>query len=949
MPSRLEEDPVFSFGPFRLYVKQRLLLQGERPVRLGSRAFDVLIALVEGAGTLVTKDELMARIWPNAIVEPANLTVHVAALRRALGDGRGGNHFLVNVHGRGYRFVAPVCITHAPTAAALSLANQHNLPVCLTPLIGRSEVINSLAAQFQFHRLITVVGQAGIGKTSVALAAAEVLISNYPDGVWLIDLSPVSTPSLVLTALASALRLAIRSDNPLPSLIAALRDRQMLLVLDNCEHVIGAAADLVSSLLRETRGISILATSREPLRVEGERLRRLSALETPPFSTHINATEALKFEAVQLFVERAAATMNKFDLTDADAASACRICHELDGIPLAIEFAAARIDMFGIAGLAARLDDRLRLLTGGRRTSFPRHQTMNEALDWSYQLLGKEEQTVFRRIAVFAAGFTLEAAVAVAGGSDKAEFDAADQVAHLAAKSLIAVDMSYGKVRFRLPETTRAFALALLAESGERDMTCRRHANYYRDLLMTAWTKPGGENSAAAWTSEIDNIRAGLNWSFAPAGDLSIAVNLAAASAPLWLEMSLLTECHEWMGKALDLRQSTDHSARREMILQTAFGLALMFTRGMSSRAHAALTRATELAESLRDLDYQLRALVGLNIFSLRLEDFQGALVISRRSEAIAEGAIDPVAISAAACQLSCSLFFLGQIDEALIYAKQAHQHNTKEIRRAHIVRSGIDHSIQANCVVAQVQWLSGLLDQSARTTQEILIDASAGWHPVSLCFALTWCGCTISLRLGDLDAAERSIAQLKDHAENHALHNYYACGLGFEGLLSVERGDLAAGERLLCTCLDGLRSAQYEVLHTAFLSSLAEVLAMRGHFDAGLAAIDEALNRTERNRGFWWMPEALRLKGKILLLSDQANVRPAEDYFRRSLDLAHRQGALSWELRGALSLGRLHHSQGRNGDACDLLDSVYSRFAEGFDAADLQSAKLLFAEWANR
>src|ERR1700730_2890384 len=208
---------------------------------------------------------------------------------------------------------------------------------------------------------------------------------------------------------------------------------------------------------------------------------------------------------------------------------------------------------------------------------------------------------------------------------------------------------------------------------------------------MTVWTNPGGENAAAAWTPEIDNIRAGLNWSFAPAGDLSIAVNLAAASAPLWLEMSLLTECHGWMGKAHDLHQSTDRNARREMVLQTAFGLALMFTRGMSSRAHAALTRATKLAESLHDLDYQLRALVGLNMFSLRLEDFQGALAISRRSEAIAEGATDPVAISAAACLLSCSLFFLGQIHEALIFAKQAHKYNTKEIRRAHIVRSGID------------------------------------------------------------------------------------------------------------------------------------------------------------------------------------------------------------------------------------------------------------------
>jgi predicted ATPase/DNA-binding winged helix-turn-helix (wHTH) protein len=740
MLPRPDEDPLFSFGPFRLYVKQRLLLEGDRPVRLGSRAFDVLIALVESAGTLITKDELMARIWPNAIVEPANLTVHVAALRRALSDGRGGNHFLVNVHGRGYRFVAPVSLVRAPTAATLSLNNRHNLPVCLTPLIGRSDVINSLAAQFSFNRLITVVGQAGIGKTSVALAAAELMIANYQDGIWLIDLSPVATPRLVLTALASALKLAIHTDNPLPSLVAALRDRQMLLVLDNCEHVIGAAAELVSELLRGTRGIHILATSREPLQVEGERLRRLSALGSPPFSARLNATEALKFPSVQLFVERAAATMNKFELTDADAASAGRICHELDGIPLAIELAAARIDTFGIAGLAARLDDRLRLLTGGRRTSFPRHQTMNEALDWSYQLLSKEEQTVFRRIAIFAAGFTLEAAGAVAGGTDTTESGVADQVANLAMKSLTAVEMGYGKVRFRIPETTRAFALSLLSKSGERDMICRRHAVYYRDLLTAAWAPPGGEHSVAAWETEIDNIRVGLNWAFAPEGESSIAVDLAAVSAPLWLDMSLLTECHGWIGKALDLLYATDHDARREMVLQTAFGLALMFTQGMSSRAHSALTRATELAEGLRDLDYQLRALVGLNIFSLRLEDFQGALVISRRSEAIAKGATDPVAISAAACQLSCSLFFLGQITEALTYAKQAHQHNTKEVRRAHIVRSGIDHSIQAHCVVAQVQWLCGLVDQSTRTTQEILIDAEAGAHPVSLCFALRAC-----------------------------------------------------------------------------------------------------------------------------------------------------------------------------------------------------------------
>jgi tetratricopeptide (TPR) repeat protein len=444
---------------------------------------------------------------------------------------------------------------------------------------------------------------------------------------------------------------------------------------------------------------------------------------------------------------------------------------------------------------------------------------------------------------------------------------------------------------------------------------------------------------------DIHNIRAALTWAFAREGDVWIGVALAAASAPIWLEMSLLTECRGWMEKALDHLDATDRGTRREMVLQCTLGLSLMFTQGGSSRPRAALTRASELAESLQDFDYQLQALYGLVTICLRLEDFRGSLALARRCAAIAKRIADREARSTADRILSAPLFFLGEFAEALTCARRVYR---RDKRPPYIVHSGYDLSIWARCNVAQILWHQGLLDQSVQAGRDVLADAEASGNPVSFCVALIWAGCPISLRLGDLETAERSIARLKDEAENHGLSGYYASGLGFEGQLAAIRGDVAAAERLLRDALAGLREAQHEILYTPFLSGLAEVLATAVRLDAGLAAADEALRRTEHNSAFWWMPEALRIKGEVLLLSDNAHTTAAEDHFHRSLDLAHRQGALSWELRTAMSLARLRRDQGRLGEAQDLLSSVYGRFTEGFETADLQAARGLLAELTN-
>ncbi len=464
---------------------RRLLLHGDQPVRLGSRALEILIALVERPGELVGKNELMARVWPRTFVEDGNLKVQVAGLRRALGDRRGSNRYLATIPGQGYRFVAPVVRTGEPSPAPRAAApRMHNLPAPVTRVIDRSDRVGALPAQLLRCRFITIVGPGGIGKSTVALAVAEGLIEGYDHGVRFVDLAQIRDPLQVLGALVDALGLEIRSDDPIPELIAPLQGKAMLLVLDNCEHVIETTAPLAARILRGAPGVQILATSREPLRAEGEHVHRLPPLQTPRTSVGLTAAEALGFPAVQLFVERAAATSCAFELDDRDAPIVADICRKLDGIPLAIELAAGRVEAFGLRGLAAHLDDPLQLLTGGRRLALPRHRTMRAALDWGHDLLPERERAVLRRLAIFAGSFTLEAASAVAASPEIADAEVVVCAANLVAKSLTAAEVGGRAPCYRLLETTRAYALEKLADSGELEQVEHRYSDYSRSLVQ---------------------------------------------------------------------------------------------------------------------------------------------------------------------------------------------------------------------------------------------------------------------------------------------------------------------------------------------------------------------------------------------------------------------------------------------------------------------------------
>jgi DNA-binding winged helix-turn-helix (wHTH) protein len=377
MPSGVA-DETYVFGSFHLVPAQRLLLDDGKPLRLGSRALEILIALVESAGKALPNDQIIARAWPDTIVAEASLRVHIGALRKALRDGRAGKRFIVNIPGRGYAFVAPVTRAQSRPAAVSpdATAARHNLPARLTRVIGRSNIIAGLAAELAGHRLLTVVGRGGIGKTTVAVAVAERLGASYPDGVWFVGLAALPDPDLVPTALCAALGVAVSGTQPISELAAWLRSKQALIVLDGCDHVIDAAAALVEAILQAAPGVCVLATSREPLRAQGERLHRLAALELPSNSAGLSAVEALRYSAVQLFAERAMAGAAGFELADADVPAVLEICRRLDGLPLALELAAVQVEFLGIKGVARRLDDRLALVVKGRRTALPHHQTL---------------------------------------------------------------------------------------------------------------------------------------------------------------------------------------------------------------------------------------------------------------------------------------------------------------------------------------------------------------------------------------------------------------------------------------------------------------------------------------------------------------------------------------------------------------------------------------------
>ncbi|MHA6645388.1 winged helix-turn-helix domain-containing protein [Mesorhizobium sp. A623] len=944
----VQASETINFGPFTLTAKERLLLRRGAPVYLGTRAFDMLTILTARPNQIVSKKDLLAGVWPDVTVEEGSLRFHIANLRKALGDGKDGARYIATLTGRGYSFVAPVSQSSSGGEVQEDFATSYphaNLPSRLTRMVGRIDETLALSTKLTAMRFVTVVGTGGVGKTTIAVAVGHDLIEAFAGAVHFVDLGALSDPNLVFTTVGSMLGLSIQSDDPASALISYLADKRILLVLDTCEHVIDAVADLASRIFAAAPQVHILATSREPLQVEGEHVYKLAPLACAPDALELTATVAQTFPATQLFVERAAASGAHLDLDDADAAVVADICRKLDGVPLAIELAAGRVASYGLRKTAVLLDERLTLLWPGQRTAPPRQKTLQATLDWSYGLLSGLERRLLRRLAVFVGHFSIEAALEVVTSATVDDAHVFGAIDSLIAKSMLAARPAGATMRYRLLDTTRAYALQRDVDDAELVSLAARHATHYLHWLEETgaeWPTLSSATQRSLHLAGLANVRSALEWCFGPNGNIEVGVRLAAAAAPVFLSMSLLTECHRWTVQAVLALDDTTRGGLEEMHLQAALGVSLMFTRGGRDAARVALNRSFAIAERSGDALDQLQILGPLQMFHLRTGEFRTALQYAERCSVIAGTLEDAVSTTLAHSLTGISLHLSGELGRAQTALEAAVLHGPRSDRTT-TNYLGFDGRILAGAVLARTLWLQGYPDRAVERVLLTTRDAEELAHPLSLSIALIWAA-TVFLWTGSLKSAEEHINRLFSHAEYNSFGPYLALGRGYAGGILIRQGDANSGVSMLQHCLAELHAAPYELHTTPLNIALVQGLAATGRFPEALALVDETTRLVEVNGELCYLPELLRVKGGLVLAAPQPATDEAELYFKRALELSRRQGARAWELRTATDLAALQAARGQHERARALLQPVFDGFAEGLETADLKSAARVLA-----
>jgi predicted ATPase/DNA-binding winged helix-turn-helix (wHTH) protein len=734
------------FGRFEVRPAQRSLLADGRPVAVGARAFDVLVALIERRDRVVSAGELLEVAWPGLVVEENNLRQQVAALRRLLGP-----QAVVTVPARGYRFGLPV---QAGAPAPRSPPPAGNLPANLTSLIGRESELASLPALARDTPVLTLVGAGGVGKTRLALAVADRLRGEFADGAWLVELAPVADPSLLTRVVAGALDIHEEQDRPLlDTLLGSLRNARLLLVLDNCEHLVEACARWVERVLQATAGVRVLATSREPLGIAAERVWRVQSLGTPDPALRPTPEELMAYPAPRLFVERVSAAEPAYRIHASHAAPIAGICHQLDGIPLAIELAAARAKSMGIEEIAARLDDRFALLTRGIRTALPRHQTLRSLIDWSHGLLLAPEKVLLRRLSVFAGGWTLDAAEAVCAGDGLPGGQVLEPLAALVEKSLVMLDQQAARPRYRMLETIRQFALEVLRQAGEEDALRSRHLDHLAGFAEAIRPRLSGEDQLhwhALAEAEMDNVRAALRWAL-QAGRPAQGLRLINALHRHWYKSMQWGEIADWQ-QALAARFEAQGLAPDEHYARSFYMAGMLATNLHPQTGRALCERCVEVSRGLGFDEGLAWALMWMAHIDLRKRDpataalFEESLRIGRR---LSDPYVRP--------------FFLG--NALVCYANYE-------------AAMGRDEAAQAMLRECEAQI------------------AQAGNDAIYIGHARALLA-TMAVRRGDLDSAERLAA------ESLALHRAVdsrldvGAGLAQQGLIALMRGDPQRALRL--------------------------------------------------------------------------------------------------------------------------------------------------------
>jgi predicted ATPase/DNA-binding winged helix-turn-helix (wHTH) protein len=945
---------AFSFGPFSVSPGTRILRKDDAVVPLGSRAFDMLVAMIERNGTVVTPEELMAVAWPGVSVVESNVRVQVANLRRTLGCGRGGARYIANVAGRGYCFVEPVKridsvdesslispeLDGGPPIAHDNAVKQgaeslSTFPLPLDGAVGRDACIAELAQIMGEKRLVTVVGAAGAGKTTLATLVAHAL-DTFDGAMLFVDLSIVEREEMVTEALAAAVGYLPPGGDLLPGLLEILSARKTLIVLDNCEHVISAAASLCQQIVQGTRNVFLLATSREALRVREEFVYLLRPLAFPPEAGRLTTNQAMAWPAIQLFMARAWEGGARGAMRDDEAGIVAELCRRLDGNPHAIGLVASRVGSYGIQGVADLFESRLALQWRGRRHDSPRHQTVEALIDWSHNLLSEQDRQVLERLSVFSGAFSVESAVAVTSDEALDAFMVREAIANLVDKSLVAVGGESDETHLRLLETTKAYAAARLARLPGGERFARRHALHYAEQLRRLsdghHTTRSGERPRLR---EIGNVRTAIQWAFSAGNESTLATTMWCMAAPFFLELGLIRESKRTCERALDELPAEFRSTPTELRLLDLTGITYFAGADYDGPIRPVLERGFELSRQLGDRESMFHFLTGRHLQAITNGEFQRSLSVCDEYSTLASTQGGPNEAIIAGWMTGSSKHYLGDMvgaDESFAQSDELlAQQGIRPLRYFEVMKE-----IIASINSARVTWAVGRQARALVLARNV-IDAGRKL-PGSLAMRVTLCF-HILLSHGLHDEARGLIEELENLSIDYNTSVRRQVLNVNKGFLLTALGQSEAAVHHLEQCLALLPPPKMSVVRTDALQALAESQLASGNATGALASIDEAIALSRETKGEFTFPDLLRTKAEVLMSLPRAGTDAVDEVLSEALDRARKQGALVWELRIALTMAKARAAQGRHEDGRLVLEHVYCRFSEDFDTKDLQAA----------
>ena len=943
MTAKADEPATVSyfFGAYVFIPQKQLLLRDGHPVKLGGRAFDILTLLVRRRGEVVSKSELLAFCWPSTYVHEDNLKVNVAALRRTLDVG-GGTKYIATVPNRGYRFIGEISEELAEPNSAKTVSAQVKPIRRPRDLIGRAAEVRDLSEILRSTRCLTIVGPGGIGKTTLALELAHQVSTDFPHGVVFIDMSTVGDMQYVTAAIAAGVGAWQRSADSISEITAILYEQKILLVLDNCEHLSASVSSVVSRLLEAVPGLTILATSREPLVSAFEQLHRLSSLEVPPSTTAITADEAMSFSAIRLFVARASSRTD-YIFTDADAPTVAAICRRLDGIPLAIELAASKTLTYGVASLLEMLEQKFLLLTNGERTAPYRQQTMLATLDWSYRLLTDDEAALLRLISVFAGPFQIADAVAVAEALGFAPELTAKGIGRLVAKSLVYVEHRDSLETYRLLESTRAFSSERLYDSGERDVAVGRYAVCVLELFERAAAEADNRDKfswMAEYSQRIDDARTVMDWAFGPHGSPIVGVRLTAAAIPLWYELSALDEMRSRVESAIVAARQIESGAKElTMRLVAARASGLAFGQHVSPDTEAAWKECYELGVEMASVKYQLMGLWGLSSYLLYTGRPVEALAELERVVFLAKAQSDLRAVDEAHRMMATAEIYIGDIGVARKRLERIVAQHQRGGAGTQVARFLSEHEVGVRSTLSLALWISGEPTRAIQVVRGAIERAKISGHEVTIWNSLVVFAIPIAFWSADYAAAEEFLVEAEQVGRMEAFGAWKDVCRFYGIALRAKRKEPEAPAKLAFQ-LEEMMAAKQVLRAPMYYAMLAEALIDIKEYSEAEVTARKAYELAIEHDANWCMPEIIRLSGLAKLGLGQRAA--AERLFGTAIAKASFIGALTLELRATIALCHLLEESGRSAQARQLLDSICARFTKFEAHADLLEARSL-------